>query len=281
MKDDVLVVKPKLDVVFKILFTEHPDLLKIFLSEALHMPEEDFAEINILNPELAPETAGEKFARLDIIVRKPDGTKINIELQNSDEDNFKERSVFYCSKLFARDVDAGQNYATIPKTVCINILQFTLFKDEGYVCTVYPTIQESGNIVTDKWEIIYFQTPKLPKNLSDDLGEWLKFFTITTQEEMKQMVSQTRNTGVKQAIHIVEIMNSDDEYRQLAREREETLLNENLILGAMFEKGIGEGLKQGKQQGKLEIINKMLLGGLSPEQISAFTGLPLSEIENL
>jgi predicted transposase/invertase (TIGR01784 family) len=117
MKDDVLVVKPKLDVVFKILFTEHPDLLKIFLSEALHMPEEDFAELRILNPEITTETAGEKFARLDIIVRKPDGTKINVELQNSDEDNFKERSVFYCSKLFARDVDAGQNYATIPKTV--------------------------------------------------------------------------------------------------------------------------------------------------------------------
>jgi predicted transposase/invertase (TIGR01784 family) len=169
--------------------------------------------------------------------------------------------------------------------------------DEGYICTVFPTIQESGNIVTDKWEIIYFQTPKLPQNLSDDLGEWLKFFTITTQEEMKQMVSQTRNTGVKQAIHIVEIMNSDNEYRQLAREREETLLNEKLILGAMFEKGLQQGeqkglqkglqqgLQQGKQEGaheaRLEAAKNLRNMGVSPEQIAAGLGLSIEEIQNL
>jgi predicted transposase YdaD len=110
-----------------------------------------------------------------------------------------------------------------------------------------------------------------------------------------------KNTGVKQAIHIVEIMNSDDEYRQLAREREETLLNEKLILGAMFEKGIGEGLKQGEQkglekglqQGKregkregeqqalLQTARKMLRKNYAFEDISELTGLPVEIIKGL
>jgi predicted transposase/invertase (TIGR01784 family) len=268
-----LVVKPKLDVVFKILFTEHIDLLKTFLSAALNLPESEFAEIKVLNPEIAPETAEEKYARLDVVVNKPDGTKINVELQNGDENNFKERSIFYCSKLFTRDVSKGKDYALIPKTVCINIVQFPLFPDEGYICTVFPTIQESGNIVSDKWEIIYFQTLKLPQDLSDDLSQWLKFFTITTQEEMINMDARTQSAGIKKAIKIVETMNDDDWYRSLARVREETLFNERLALGAAYEKG--------SKQAIFNVARDMHKLGMPIDQIKAITKLTDAEIKDL
>jgi predicted transposase/invertase (TIGR01784 family) len=107
--DEELIVKPRIDVIFKMLFVENIDLLKGFLSAALEMPIEEFAEIIIVNPDLTPDSFGEKFARLDIIVTQPDGTKFNVELQNKDEHNYKERSVFNCSKLYTRDVKAGMN----------------------------------------------------------------------------------------------------------------------------------------------------------------------------
>jgi predicted transposase/invertase (TIGR01784 family) len=277
MKDDVLVVKPKLDVVFKILFTEHPDLLKIFLSEALHMPEEDFAELSILNPELLPNMVGEKYARLDVAVTKPDGTKINIELQNIDEGDYKERSVFYCSKMFTHDVTVGQHYDTIPKTICINIIQFNLFEDEGYICTVFPTIQESGKILTDKWEIIYFQTKKLPATASDDLSEWLKFFTIKTQKELMNMQERTQNTGLMKAIHIVEDMNSKELYKTLAEQREEALFNERHAAGAWYRRGVDKG----EQQARLQAVREFRKLGVPAEKIALGLGLSLDEVQNL
>jgi predicted transposase/invertase (TIGR01784 family) len=284
-KSDVLIVKPKLDVVFKILFTEHVDLLKIFLSDALNMPEEDFAEITVLNPEITPDIVGEKYARLDIVVTKPDGTKINMELQNCDQGNFKERSVFYCSKLFTRDVVSGQDYATIPKTICINILQFPLFPDEDYICTVFPTIQESGKTVTDKWEIVYFQTTKLPDDLTGDLSDWLKFFTIKTEKELLSMQTRTQSIGIRKAISIVENMNNIESYKTLAEQREEALFNERLAMGAAYEKGVQQGLNEGLQQGEHQANIKtarILHGmGMSPEDIVKATSLPLSTIESI
>jgi predicted transposase/invertase (TIGR01784 family) len=292
-KSDELIVKPKLDVVFKILFTEHVDLLKIFLSDALNMPEDDFADIKVLNPEITPDIVGEKYARLDIVVTKPDGTKINIELQNIDEGDYKERSVFYCSRMFTRDVNSGQDYNSIPKTICINIIQFTLFPEEDYICTVFPTIQESGKILTDKWEIIYFQTKKLPESVNDDLSEWLKFFTIKTEKELLSMQSRTQSTGIRKAISIVENMNNNDIYKSLAEQREEALFNERLAMGAMFRKGIDEGIQQGRVEGilegifegeqkaKHELARNMLRGNYSIAEITSLTGLSASEINEI
>jgi predicted transposase/invertase (TIGR01784 family) len=276
--DEKLIVKPKLDVVFKLLFVEHPDLLKIFLSDALNMPEEDFAEIQILNPELLPDSVGEKYARLDIAIKKPDGTKINVELQNIDEHDFKERSVYYCSKMFTRDVFSGEDYVSIPKTICINIVQFPIFEDEDYICTVYPTIQESGKIVTDKWQIIYFQTPKLPANLSDDLTEWLKFFTIETEKELCDMLTNTHSTGVKKAINIVETMNEEDRYKTIAREREETMFNKALAMGAAMMYEREQGVLEGERNSSFKIARSLLKLGLTPAQIAQSTELSLETI---
>jgi hypothetical protein len=49
------------------------------------------------------------------------------------------------------------------------------------------------------------------------------------------------------------------------------------------EQGRTEGLMQGREQGRAEsraeIIEQMLVSGKTPEEISAFTGIPLGEIK--
>jgi hypothetical protein len=100
--------------------------------------------------------------------------------------------------MYTKDVNSGDDYKQIPKTVCINIIQFPLFRNADCVCTVYPTIQETGEVVTDKWEIIYFQTSKLPKDKQGGLWDWLKLFTVNTREELES-IENTTTTGVKRA----------------------------------------------------------------------------------
>jgi predicted transposase/invertase (TIGR01784 family) len=180
--------------------------------------------------------------------------------------------------MFTRDVISGQDYSAIPKTICINIIQFTLFPEEDYICTVYPTIQESGKILTDKWEIIYFQTKKLPENASDDLSEWLEFFTIKTEKELLSMQARTQSTGIRKAISIVENMNNNDLYKSLAEQREEALFNERLAMGAAFRKGVDEGMQRGVQQANLTTARMLFGMKMSPEDIAKATSLPLETI---
>jgi predicted transposase/invertase (TIGR01784 family) len=274
--NEELVVKPRNDVVFKTMFVEHTDLLVDFLSYALDMPQEEIADIVITNPELIPGAYGEKFAKLDLVLTQPSGTKINVELQNRDEGDYKERSVFNCSKVFTKGVNSGEEYKGIPRTVCINIVQFPLFKDSDCVCTVFPTIQETGEIVTKKWEIIYFQTSKLPQDKQGGLWDWIKLFTITTEGELEKM-ENVQTMGVKKAAGFIRQMNADDRIKEIARMHEKAKMAEYSAMKMSRE----EGIQEGRRESTIETAAKALTMGIPIEQISALTGLDRSEIENL
>jgi predicted transposase/invertase (TIGR01784 family) len=280
--NEELVVKPKIDVVFKTLFVEHTDLLIDFLSYALRMPTEEIADIVITNPELIPDTYGEKFAQLDLVLTQPNGTKINVEIQNGDKGDYKERSVFNCSKMYTKDVNVGDFYKDIPKTVCINIVQFDLFKDSECVCTVYPTIQETGEIVTDKWEIIYFQTPKIPTDESGGLWDWIKLFTITTEGELETM-ENVKTMGVKRAAGFIRQMNADDRMKEIARLREKTRMAEASAYRKAqkegFEEGEIVGVNRGRKEGILSTAKNLSAAGFSVSEISKFTGLSENELK--
>ena len=56
----------KTDTLFKILFVQHPDLLKRLVSELLGIRLESIGEFVITNPEMPPELLGGKFCRLDM-----------------------------------------------------------------------------------------------------------------------------------------------------------------------------------------------------------------------
>jgi predicted transposase/invertase (TIGR01784 family) len=271
-----LIVKPRNDVVFKTLFVEHTDLLVDFLSYALDMPIEEIADITITNPELIPDAYGEKFAKLDLVLTQPNGTKINVELQNRDEGDYKERSVFNCSKVFTKGVNSGDEYKVIPRTVCINIVQFPLFKDSGCVCTVYPTIQETGEIVTDKWEIIYFQTTKIPPDKSGGIWDWIKLFTITTEGEL-EIMENVKTAGVKRAAGFIKQMNADDRIQEIARMREKARMAE----ASAYRKAQKEGLERGRQEGVLMTAKNLLSLGVPFDVVIKSTGLSEAELRAL
>jgi predicted transposase/invertase (TIGR01784 family) len=198
------------------------------------------------------------------VIKKSNGTKINVELQNVDEKNYRERSVFNCSKIFTGDLKSGQDYAEIPSAICINIVQFDLFTNAECVCTVFPTIQETGETVTEKWKIIYFQTPKLPKSETGGIWDWLKLFTVETKEALISM-ENSENSFVVKAVEAVKAMNDDDHMREIARIREENLFIEQTALYASKKEGIIDE--------KYNVARKMIGDGLAYDVISKYTGL--------
>ena len=64
---DVYIVKPKLDVMFKKLFAseENKELLMSLIASLLSIDVELIKSIEVLNGEILPDEKGEKFGRLD------------------------------------------------------------------------------------------------------------------------------------------------------------------------------------------------------------------------
>lgn len=89
---------------------KHERVIKSFIADLLEIPHESIRKIYINNVEIAPEYMDRKFSRLDLKL-DVDGRIVNIEMQVNREPDFKERTLFYWSKLYSEELKAGDEYA--------------------------------------------------------------------------------------------------------------------------------------------------------------------------
>ena len=176
----------KTDTLFKLLFTKYPDLLRRLVAALLSLQYEEIKEFNITNPEILPETLGNKFCRLDInmIVN---GQKVDIEVQVADEGNYPERSLYYWAREFSSGLNKGADYSTLPRTIIISILGFNQFPDLKKFHSEYRCLETTTQKpLTDKVVLHYYELKKLPPlNSADNSRDlWLKLFKAETEEDL-------------------------------------------------------------------------------------------------
>lgn len=98
---------PKLDVIFKRLFAEAPDLLADLIN-AVRSDEPPIVELRVLNPQIAPEELTGKFIVLDILARDLTGQLFNIEMQTRNHAGWPSRSLYYLARNLGRQLQSGR-----------------------------------------------------------------------------------------------------------------------------------------------------------------------------
>jgi predicted transposase/invertase (TIGR01784 family) len=95
-------MSPKIDFAFKLIFGDqkHKDITIGFLTDVLHTPEGELADIEIINSELLREYKEDKKGILDVRAKTKGGQQINIEIQILPTEFMPERTLFYWSKMF-------------------------------------------------------------------------------------------------------------------------------------------------------------------------------------
>ena len=116
---------PKMDFVFKNIFgsEKHPNILISFLNATLK-PKDLITEVEIKNTDLNKGYIEDKFSRLDVKAMTSNNEIINIEIQLKNEYNMIKRSLYYWSKLYSEQLNEGEDYSVLKRTICINILNF-------------------------------------------------------------------------------------------------------------------------------------------------------------
>lgn len=115
------------DVFFKSLLgsKERKNLTLNFLNSILNKDEDSyFVDINFLDKERLPDIETGKVPELDILAKLNDGTLINVEIQVTKQEYFSKRSLYYWSRLYAYQLNKGQNYDELKQTITINLLNF-------------------------------------------------------------------------------------------------------------------------------------------------------------
>ncbi len=261
---------PKIDFVFKKIFgsEKHPRVLISFLN-AILKPINPISNVEIRNSDLEKEFLDDKFSRLDIKARTNKNEIINIEIQLKNEYNMIKRSLYYWSKMYEEQLNEGDDYSKLERTICINILNFKYLDNNrfhnGYRLKEIETNEELTNIQ----EIHFIEIPKLSEDSDekDMLVAWMEFLKNPESEKVRSL--ELTISEIREAKDELIRISNDKEQRLLYEMRAKTLKDKISALNEAERKGIEKGAKN------------LLDMGIPINEIIRATGLSENEILNI
>lgn len=259
------IIKLKLDVIFKAMFGREgsEDILADFLSRLLEIPRKSIQRIIMDNVELIPDNYADKFCRVDLKMQV-DERLINIELQINNEEHFRERTLYYWSRIYGSELKSGDDYSKLKETICINIVNFNLFDCNEFHSHFKIMEKTRHEVLTDKFGIHFFELKKIGKSPNKDnpMELWLQLINAETEEEL-DMLENTNVQEINKAILVLRELNADENMRRIAELREKALHDEANAINSAEERGRIEGI----EEGKLQIIEAMKKSGMTEEEI--------------
>lgn len=263
-------VKLKLDIIFKKVFgdKDNKEALASLLSALLEIPMEEIGEITLDNVEMPPEMYETKFSRLDLKLTL-DGRVIDIEIQITNQEDFKERSLFYWAKMFSKNLKAGDEYKKLPQTICINIINFNMFDCEDYLSTFEIFEKSRHERLTDRLSINFFELKKVgkyPKNKPMD--EWLTLINAESEEDLMSIEKSTTNEAIKNVVVKLREYNADERVQLQAEIREEALHEEASRIASAMNEGKAEGRAEEKKKNIEQFAAILKSLGHTDEQIA-------------
>ena len=289
---------PKMDFVFKNIFgsEKHPNILISFLNATLK-PKDLITEVKIKNTDLNKGYIEDKFSRLDVKATTSNNEIINIEIQLKNEYNMIKRSLYYWSKLYSEQLNEGEDYSLLKRTICINILNFKYLKTRMFHSVYRMKEIHTNEELSDIQEIHFIEIPKLEdgSDEKDMLVAWIEFLKNPESEKVRSLEMSVDE--IREAKDELIKMSNDDTQRELYEMRAKTLrdkisaLNEAERNGIKkgreegrkegIEEGIKEGIEKGEKNKAIEIAKSLINLGLDKESIAKSTGLDLWEVEKL
>ena len=277
-------LNPKIDFVFKKIFgsEKHPGVLISFLNAVLK-PKNNITDVEIKNTDIDKSYIEDKFSRLDVKAVTSKNEIINIEIQLKNEYNMIQRSLYYWSKLYEEQLEEGDRYDKLCRTVCINILDFKYLKNDRFHNGYRLKEIETNEELTDLEEIHFIEIPKLKKinsekDIVDVLEGWVEFLRDPESEVVRKL--EMTNKEIREAKDELYRLSMDEKERALYFIREKSIRDEISALANAEEKGMESGIKKGERNKAIEIA-KSLLDVLDIETISIKTGLSIKEIEDI
>ena len=192
-----MIISPKYDDMMKELF-HNETVLRYFLSDILRVRLDRIQNLRIRSPFLRKRGRKEKQGILDVVAEFGDDTKVNVELQVRIVRNWDKRQLFYLAKMYTEELIKGEDYSRLKRCVGISLLDFNL-SDRPKYHTVYRLRDEEGNEFTDALEIHVLELSK-PLTGKEKADEWIQFFNVKTEEDLRMIKAKTKNPGILEAI---------------------------------------------------------------------------------
>jgi len=284
------ILQPKNDVVFKALFSREKPRITQAMLEAILKIKIDKLELD-KSTDLLNDNKDDKNGRLDLRAIINGNTECDIEVQLATHNNIAERFLYYWAKMYTANLQIGDKYSKLRKTISIIILDdnFSLTRNIEKPQTTWKIREneEMHLILTDYLEIIIIELPKVlkayHKTPNDELLQWMLFLDNPEKEEVTHIVEE--NEDIKEAKEELDKISQDDLLRRKALSRTLEIADKLQFEEEAMKKGLADGLVKGEQIGiekeKKAVIKKLHELNISIEQIAKVVELKEEEVKEI
>ena len=252
------------DYIFKRVFAYkgNESVLKDFLEAIL---KKEIQKVTIKNPEIIPYEKGEKRGLLDIKAEINDGTMLDVEMQMKNERNTEERATEYMGKMISEQLQVGEDYQNLKKSIVIFITNYNFLKRNSYHSvgrmkfdkTIEDEYVNMGYEIEDEVaskyiEVHYIELPKFKKKELSKFTKLDQWMCIFTQNREGIMLAEKENKEIKRAINTLDFLSKDPKERE----------RHNSIVMAEYNRLVSEhnffndGLEKGMKKRSKRKINK-------------------------
>jgi predicted transposase/invertase (TIGR01784 family) len=272
-------------------------IMRAFLKVVLDLPAGEYENMEIVDPHLERDSPDDKLGILDVRVQLKNKKLISVEIQVRKTPFMAERVAFSAGRNLSRQIGPGQDYAAIERVITILIADYDMIgADELYHHVFKLYDRDNGVLLTDVMEIHTLELRKLPETAGKDekegeLLDWLRLIRSEREEEIEMLAEKTEE--IKMTVGRLKQLSEDERTRMLFEARQLYLMDEAARRNAAVAEGRAEGKAEGmvegraegraegETKGKLEMVKRMLLGGLEIDVISQISGMSAEEIKNI
>ena len=317
MQQTTKYIDPLIDFAFKKIFGSDPnkDLLIDFLNEVFR-GRKHIIDLIYNKNEYPGDLVNEGGVIFDLLCTGNNNEHFIIEIQRGKQQNFKQRALFYTSRLISDQAPKGKRSLwgyDLTEVFLIALLEDSVaedFREDQFLHDICLCDRNTGEIFYDKLGYIYIELHKFVKTsdqLETGLDKWL--FVLKNMSSMDKIPTYLRKPIFEKLFNIAQFTNLTKEEKMLwdnnAKHRWDNknvmdyAINEatekatksgqekGLKMGLQegikegIKQGLKEGIEQGVKQGIRVAVLKMKMNGLSVQQIAEIMDLQLSEVEEI
>ncbi|WP_142529429.1 Rpn family recombination-promoting nuclease/putative transposase [Pedobacter westerhofensis] len=261
-------IDPLSDFGFKHIFgsDSNKEILINFLNQ-LFNGQKEIKDLTYSPTEHGGDLKDSKRVFFDFLCTGHQGEQFIIEMQRGEQKNFRDRAVFYTSRLINEQLPRGSNHWNIDlkEVFLVAILGFN-FKDSNpdqYLHDIALTNTHTGEIFYHKLNYKFLELPKLVKTeteLETDLDRWL--FLLKHMADLKKEPVGLDDGIFKKVFKIAEISNLTREEKEMYDSNLKAQWDYENSIAYAKERAAEEGRKEGLQKGIEEGIAKGIEQGI-------------------
>jgi predicted transposase/invertase (TIGR01784 family) len=283
-------INPKVDFAFKKLFgsEENKDLLISFINSILP-DDKQIKSVELKNPYNIANYKKGKMTILDIKAVDEKGTWFDIEMQIAEQGYYDKRALYYWSKVYTDQIESGEYFETLRKTISINILDFNYLDEKDFHNSYGIYNRKSDKELSDIFDMHFIELEKFDKDYKDiktALDRWAAFLNKAYEINKDNIPPELAvDKEVRKAIETLDIMYLNKEERELYENDLKLLRVQKSEIKAAERKGLEKGLEKGIEKGIEEGLKKtarnLITKGLDVSFIIEITGLDENDILRL